>query len=144
MITIIATIKPHHLHNIRIGLKLWEVRKTAPNIPTPFRVLCCESGSAGQIKAEFICDYRRTYANYAHVNSIRIHGCGISLPVLPSECCLTEKEIREYAGNADYLHFLHISNMIDYCSTKGYYVRNISEFGLKHAPQSWQYLREVF
>ena len=132
MNTIIATIKPHHLRNIRVRLKLWEVRKTSPNIPTPFRVLCCESGSGGQIKAEFVCDEKivRHPALFTFTDTR-----------LARECCLTIKEINDYAGDKGIV-FWHISNMIDYCNTKGYRVRNISEFGLKRAPQSWQYLHE--
>ena len=59
METIIATIQPVHLGNIRSGKKLFEIRKTLPSpltIGHPVLCLCCESGSGGQIKAEFIID----------------------------------------------------------------------------------------
>ena len=55
MQTIIMTIKPYHLRNIRMGIKKGELRKSFPKIELPFRVLLCESGSGGQIKAEFTC-----------------------------------------------------------------------------------------
>lgn len=139
MTTVIATIKPHHLHNIRTGKKLWEVRKTAPNTPIPFKVLCCESGSGGQIKAEFVCDEIKfdkpsVFGGYATLDGLEV--------ALARESCLTQHEIDEYAGNKT-VKFWHISNMIDYCKTKGYRVRNIGEFGLKRAPQSWQYVHET-
>ena len=53
MLTIIATIKPVHLGNIRSGVKTQEMRKTSPK-GVPFRVLCCQSGSGGKILAEFV------------------------------------------------------------------------------------------
>ena len=63
-----------YLRKIRLREKTIEVRKTFPNkalttsndwklcerkglrLDTPFRVLCCESGSGGKIVAEFTCD----------------------------------------------------------------------------------------
>ena len=47
METIVLTVKPVHLHNIRTGCKLEEVRKSVPNKILPVRVLCCESGERG-------------------------------------------------------------------------------------------------
>lgn len=129
MITIIATIKPEHLDNIRSGKKKWEMRKNAPmTYGLDFRVLCCESGSGGQIKAEFICN---------HVTM----GREVPLEQLVKESCVTMDQAKRYAGGKK-LCFWHISKMIDYCSTKGHRVRNISEFGLTRAPQSWQYVKE--
>ena len=127
MITIIATIKPQHLDNIRSGKKHYELRKTVPNVELPFRVLCCESGSGGKIKCEFICD---------HV----LGGQGWRL-IKQDGTCLTTDQIRGYVGDG-YFYEWHISDMIDYCSTKGYRVRHISECGLTRPPQSWQYVKE--
>lgn len=56
--------------------------------------------------------------------------------------CLSIREILDYAGSIHPVYFWEISDMIDYCSTEGYSVRNISEFGLKWPPQSWQYVKE--
>ena len=39
--------------------------------------------------------------------------------------------------------FWDVNDMIDYCSTNGYRVRNVSEFGLKRAPQSWCYVEDT-
>lgn len=132
MKTIIATIKPIHLGNIRRGTKTIEVRKTYPNCNDVFKVLCCESGSGGQIKAEFMCNtiidlYPHIIVDYKHLK----------------ECCLTLDELKKYCGSRNILYGWKIDNMIDYCSTKGYRVRNISEFGLKRAPQSWKYVEDI-
>jgi len=127
MKTIIATIKPPHLDNIRSGKKCYELRKTVPNVELPFRVLCCESGSGGKIKAEFTVD--SVFSGIGFRNAI----C--------AGTCLDWGQLRDYIGDG-YFHEWHISNMIDYCSTKGYRVCHISEFGLTRPPQSWQYVKE--
>lgn len=125
MKTIIATIKPHHLGNIRRGAKTYEMRKTCPK-EFPFKVLCCESGSGGQIKAEFICDYAEKQFTD-------------DFPRIWEKVRVSELEALRYS-NGSRVYFWHITDMIDYCSTKGQQVRNISEFGLKRPPQSWQYV----
>lgn len=127
MQTIIATIKPIHLGNIRRGAKLYEIRKTCPK-EIPFRVLCCESGSGGQIKAELIVNRVKYGMPWDYIDEV-VHAC---VPM---------SDVIDYADEKD-IYFWEIANMIDYCSTKGYRVRNISEFGLKRAPQSWQYVKE--
>ncbi len=128
MKTIIATIKRQHLNNIRSGKKLFEMRKTCPK-EVPFRVLCCESGSGGQILAEFeVHDPKKGYP--------RLH------PLLVIAACVTGDDALTYARGRE-IWFWDIWNMIDYCSTKGYRVRNVSEFGLKRAPQSWCYVEEL-
>ena len=136
MRTIIATIKPYHLGNIRRGEKLFEVRKTAPESQFPVKVLLCESGSGGQIKAEFTMHHpERLFANEVKSGSERFRE-------LTRKACVTEPEAFLYLGNAKQLFFWDINDMIDYCSTKCYKIRNISEFGLKRPPQSWQYVDE--
>ena len=133
--TIIASIRTCMLHKIRIGEKKYEVRKNSPWCDPPFRVLLCESGSGGKIKAEFICDYVRC----AHIT----FDGKLALPVgiMPDDCCLLWHELSEYSGGKP-LYFWHVSEVVDYCSTKGQRVRNISEFGIRRPPQSWQYLNE--
>ena len=128
MLTIVATIKPVHLGNIRSGKKQQEMRKTCPKV-VPFRVLCCQSGSGGKILAEF-----EVYS------PVKVRP--LSLPAIVGEACVTMQEAEEYAGGKE-VWFWDVKNMIDYCSTKGYRVRNISEFGLKRAPQSWCYVEDM-
>lgn len=127
MLTIIATIKPQHLGNIQAGLKLYEMRKTCPK-DVPFKVLCCQSGSGGQILAEFTveCPMQVRHREW---------------PELIAGACVSLNEADEYSKGKQ-IWFWDINNMIDYCSDKGYRVRNISEFGLKRPPQSWCYVKE--
>lgn len=54
---------------------------------------------------------------------------------------LTLPELDSYIGGSSGAYGWCISEMIDYCTTKGQRIRNVSEFGLKRAPQSWQYTR---
>ena len=140
MTTIIATIKPQHLGNIRSGKKVYEIRKTAPKAELPIRVLCCESGSGGQIKCEFTID---------HIVEDSLDALYKRSPsILPFHnligTCLTVGELQNYVNRSltQPYYMWHITNMIDYCSAKGCRVRNISEFGLTRPPQSWQYMEE--
>lgn len=135
MRTIIASIRTCMLHKIRIGEKKYEVRKNSPWCDPPFRVLLCESGSGGKIKAEFVCDYVR--CGHIAPNGDLMLPVGIA----PKDCCLRLTELDAYSGGKP-LYFWHVSEVVDYCSTKGQRVRNISEFGIRRPPQSWQYLKE--
>lgn len=135
MRTIIATIKTAHLGNIRRGEKCFEVRKNAPSLEPPFRVLLCESGTSGMIKAEFVCDYVRCVHTDEYGTPIMVN------PVSPEACCLSMGQLVDYANNKP-LYCWHISQMVDYCNTKGRRVRHISEYGLKRPPRSWQYVKE--
>lgn len=145
METIIATIRPEHLRNIRSGKKKFEIRKTVPSplkIGQPVRCLCCESGSGGKIKAEFIIDK-------VHIETLdgllrRNDGIIYTWEYIEGTC-VQWKFLCDYMSNRQLqpIYFWHISNMIDYCNTKGYRIRNISEFGLKRPPQSWQFVKEA-
>ena len=134
MKTIIVTIKPCFLNDIRRGKKTIEIRKTAPE--PPFRVLCCESRSHGRITAEFVCNSVLPIVVFdngsiQHWNNHKLERAQISY-----------EEMARYIGYGKTGYAWQITDVIDYCSTTGHRVRNISEFGLKRPPQSWQYLRE--
>lgn len=131
MLTIIATIRPPYTSMIRLHKKLIEMRKTVPHDGMPFRVLVCESQSNGKIVCEFI--VRRWDEKFVHEldEDFIYRNIGVS-----------KKQAYEYA-NGKPLYLWYISDVIDYCNTKGYKVRHISEFGLKRPPQSWQYVKEV-
>lgn len=127
MLTIIATIKPQHLGNIRAGLKLYEMRKTVPK-DVPFKVLCCQSGSGGQILAEFVVECPM---------QVSVH----EWPELVRGACVFMHEAEKYAAGKE-VWFWDVNNMIDYRTTPGHKARNISEFGLTRPPQSWCYVEE--
>ena len=142
MTTIIATIKPYYARMIRTGKKKYEIRRNLPqNISQKvgekgqFRVLLCESGSGGKITGEFICDEWTWFYPYL------VDDSDAGKQFL-KDCCLEKWELVDYGKNHAQLCAWHIMEATDYCSTKGHRVRNISEFGLKRAPQSWQYVKE--
>ena len=128
MRTVILTIKPHHLHNIRTGRKTIELRKTRPTF-TPFLVLCCESGSGGQIKAQFWCD------------SVRAISPMIETKAIANEACVRDDELKTYAGGKT-IYAWKVSDVVDWTREKGYRIKNIRDFGLNHVPQSWCYVKE--
>ena len=138
MHTIIATIKTEHLNNITRGIKKFEIRKTFPTKErAPVRVLLCESGSGGFVKAEFVCDYVVQVTVFEdgaiqHWNNHELF-----------KACISYDEMANYIGHGKTGFAWHITQMIDYCSTKGRRVRHISEYGLKRPPQSWQYVKEA-
>lgn len=141
-ITIVATIKKPYLDKIRRGEKKWEVRKSTPLCrghgfaENPFRVLCCESGSGGLIKAEFT-----VVAVVGFLISSLLENPITSYEAeILRESCLTKEEVLKYAGVNAGLDFWEIHNMIDYVAENR--VRNISEVGLTRPPQSWQYVKE--
>lgn len=127
MKTIILTIKPEHLLNVRRRVKLREIRKTCPK-ELPFRALCCQSGSGGRIKAEFIVE-APIWAHPAEA------------PELVADSCISMTAAEKYADGKK-VAFWDVTNMIDYCTEEGYSVRNIAEFGLTRPPQSWCYVEE--
>lgn len=128
MRTIVATIKEEHLTNIRSGKKLYEMRKTCPK-ETPFRVLCCQSKSGGQILAEFVVQEP-------------IRALPRIWPALVRKACIPMSVADAYAGDGQ-VWFWDVNDMIDYCTTPGHRPRNISEYGLTRPPQSWCYVEEA-
>lgn len=91
-------------------------------------MLCCESGRGGQIKAEFVVESAERGRPWEFSDEVYA-------------ACISMKEAIEYANGKE-IYFWHITEMSDYCNTKGRKVRNISEFGLKRPPQSWQYVKD--
>lgn len=132
MTTIIASIKPHHLFDIRKGIKIWEVHKNIPKCELPFKVLCCDSGTNGEIKAEFIC-----FRYIAFVGNIS----GLNSKFL-DECCLSPKEFNEFKNN-NVLYLWRIDEMIDYEANNDK-KRNIRDYGLDLAPITWCYVKDEY
>ena len=123
MKTILASIKPEPLSRICNGEKLWEMRKHSPKPAPPFRVLCCESGSHGMIRASFICDAVVKYFPHEAKKELQ-------------ESCVLYESAVAYA-NGRKLHFWHISQFEVYDNHSAYH---ISVEGVTRPPQSWQYI----
>ena len=123
MKTILASMRPGPLSLICDFKKMWEVRKHSPKTGTPFRVLCCESGSHGMIKASFVCD--TIVKKYPHE----------ALTELEQSCVPYESAVA-YA-NGEMLHFWHISELKVYDDHCGFFTTDVD---VKRPPQSWQYI----
>lgn len=138
---VLMSLNPKWIELILQGIKKREVRKRAPLQRTPFKVyLYCTKGEEawmagvkgkrdsyqmnGMVCGEATCvsitEYSRPFGN-------NVYGT-----------CLTAKELYEYAGNVDKLCFMVLENPITYDKPK-----ELSEFGLKRAPQSWQYVKDT-
>ena len=141
---VIISIQPKWCELISEGVKTIEVRKTKPNIETPFKVYiyeCNWKGNSyyasrhkdrlGKVIGEFICD-----------KIIRVDCDSIapfdkeSRKYIDKETCLDREQLIKYSGFICPYGW-YISNLIIYDKPK-----ELTEFGLKRAPQSWQYIMQ--
>lgn len=95
MKAILQSIRPQHCANIAARIKKIEVRKTKPNIPTPFKmyIYCTVNGRTakerdrniftdlrGKVIGEYVCDY-------------------ITTDFLISDTCISVEDLEKYSGN---------------------------------------------
>lgn len=148
---ILISIRPKWCKLIADGKKTLEVRKTKPRCQLPFKAFIYESKStdksrltvyvdgnepacyykgSGKVIGEFICD--------------KIVDIGVPYPAYRQETdknilkqsCMTYMELHQYAkGKTVYGYY--ISNVVIYDEP-----RDLSDFCLKKAPMSWQYVKE--
>lgn len=139
---VLISIRPEWVEKILSGEKTLEVRKTRPNMETPFKVyIYCTAGnlsynykvnggmvcnvSGGKIAVgEFTCDNIATY-NYDYCPHPEIgmdYDCGDSWWEIDDEdlksACLSEKEFRYYAFGRKEMYGWHISNLKIYDAPK--------------------------
>lgn len=142
---VLISIRPEWAKKILSGEKTLEVRKTRPNMETPFKVyIYCTAGnlsykvnggmvcnvSGGKIVVgEFTCDNIATY-NYDYCPHPEIgmdYDCGDSWWEIDDEdlksACLAEKEFRYYAFGREEMYGWHISDLKIYDNPK-----QLSEF----------------
>ena len=137
---VLISIRPEWVEKILAGEKTLEVRKTRPNMETPFKVyIYCTAGnlsykvnggmvcnvSGGKIAVgEFTCDNIATY-NYDYCPHPEIgmdYDCGDSWWEIDDEdlksACLAEKEFRYYAFGREEMYGWHISDLKIYDTPK--------------------------
>lgn len=137
---VLISIRPEWVKKILDGEKTLEVRKTRPNMETPFKVyIYCTAGnlsykvnggmvcnvSGGKIAVgEFTCDNIATY-NYDYCPHPEIgmdYDCGDSWWEIDDEdlksACLSEKEFRYYAFGRKEMYGWHISDLKIYETPK--------------------------
>ena len=140
MTEILLSLKPQWWAKIASGEKTVEIRKTIPHNGSPFKVIVYETKEGrGKVIGEFVCDQIYQYSTG------NIGDQTISSEEIQKRSCLTYDELFKYENSAEskenciYLMGLygwHISALQIYDKPI-----NISDFGLKRAPQSWQYLK---
>lgn len=166
---VLFSVRPEWCRKIASGEKTIEVRKTAPNLATPYKgyLYCTLSGCnefirdvlrgdiaawnrenwglrKGNVWAEFICD-----ADIPLLFECSDPAALVTHYKVPGTC-LSDVEIMEYLGNGKQGHGLHISGLTIYDKP-----RELSEFatrkdcggfikwhGLTRPPQSWCYVEE--
>jgi predicted transcriptional regulator len=159
---VLISIRPKWVEKIASGEKTIEVRKTRPNLPTPFKayIYCSQGndarrlrGSWGKVIGEFTCD---------RIVPITYDGgrlwCPTNAAFSPATC-LSQAEIIAYIGDKGRCYGWHISDLRIYDAPKCLFEfwaerlcrRDPSVFGCgeccdcdKRPPQSWCYVLEDY
>lgn len=138
---VLMSLNPKWIELILQGVKKREVRKRAPLLRQPFKVyLYCTKGEEA-----WMAGIKGKYESYQMNGMV----CGEATCVSITEynrpfgncifgTCLTAKELYEYAGPNDKLSYMALEDPITYEKPVP-----LSAFGLKRAPQSWQYVEEI-
>ena len=137
MKAVLISIQPKWCTKIASGEKTIEVRKTKPNIATPFKCYIYETlgkyigrttkhEGVGKVIGEFVCDRIYQYASDLF-RSTPVEGVDISTEEMVKMSCLTAKELYEYEHSTEprenciYLvgvYGWHISNIVIYDEPK--------------------------
>ena len=121
MTEILISIQPKYCAKIMDLSKRWEMRKTRPKEPGPYRVFIYQTEGGGVI-GEFVCD-----------SFFPVEPDEFNKAIL-NDCQLTLKEALNYAeGKIVYLW--RIRSLVDYPKPK-----SLSAFGMEKPPQSWCYV----
>lgn len=155
MRAVLISIRPKWVHKIAtitdiinfdvIYQKRVEVRKTKPSIPTPFKcfIYCTESKPywkeikdltlyeyawLGKVLGEFICCKIDEYSWSNYEAEYRVNH------IEEQKLCLNQVDLINY-GKGKTLYGWHISDLKIYDKPK-----ELSDFGIKRPPQSWQYI----
>ena len=147
MKSILISIRPEFVAKILNGEKTIEIRKTAPKCDLPIDVyIYCTKGDyigrisnkyVGKVVAKFTLCEIENIGKYAYSFKDR------RFYELLGRACLTPEDLAEYAKITRYefekngmgLYAWHISDLQIFDKPK-----DLSEFGLAKAPQSWQYV----
>lgn len=160
---VLISIRPEWVEKILAGEKKMEVRKTRPNMETPFKcyIYCTKSGVAmgmwgkhGKVVGEFTCD---------KVTNLFSNSRFWLDEDYVLQTCLSAAEIRKYANGANGLYGWHISKLEIYDDPKqlnrfkpwnreckyndlGFAIPNCGtcqDCIVKKPPQSWCYVEEL-
>ena len=135
---VLISIRPEWCEFIKLGMKTIEVRKSRPNLDTPFKVYiyCTIHGCSflvggkhplmgnGMIIGEFVCDTFVTDRTFGHD------------PLFNGAACMSEVDAAVYSCQSP-IYGWHISDLVIYDKPK-----ELSDYSLKRPPQSWCYVEE--
>ena len=141
MKSIVISIRPKWVAKILRGEKKLEIRTTRPKQDAVVYIYCTKSSyighvsnkHAGKVVAKFTFKSMFSFAMYP---PIRGYDNG-SLEVITKSSCLDVDAIETYAAGQGVCYAWEICDLEVFKEPK-----DISEFGLKRPPQSWQYLKE--
>lgn len=136
MKAVLASIRPRHTANIKARKKSLEVRKTKPNIPTPFKVYVYETKDggegAGAVVCEFVCDYIfDIYTQWMAHDELPGGPIEtwlewddapeeyVTTKDIEAATCLTWEQIEQYMGAASEIYCWHISELKVYDVPRG-------------------------
>lgn len=136
--SVLISIQPEWCDLIKSGMKTVEVRKSRPNLDTPFKVYiyCTIHGCSflvggkhplsgnGMIVGEFVCDCIISHCEMQNADISEQQGC------------IKREKLLQYSNGKE-LYGWHISNLVIYDKQK-----NLSEFQITRPPQSWCYVEE--
>lgn len=137
---VMLSLRPEWAQKIFSGEKTREVRKRAPLLKHPYKVyVYCTKGG----------DPVRSQPKDSHTKPYEMNGtvCGECTCVSTVDytppwtnhllgTCLTAEALKDYAGNAGYLSYMAVENVVVYDKP-----RKLEDFGIDRAPQSWCYVR---
>ena len=135
---ILMSIHPKWVKLIMEGRKVFDVRKRAPLQKHPFKVYvyCTEKGEE-MYRAGVIGGFDSYRMNGTVCGEFTCTGTIEQHAPWPTEgTCLTAKELWAYAKTSDKLAYMVVEDAILYEKPK-----RLADFGVKHAPVSWVYLK---
>lgn len=138
---VLISIHPKWAGLILRGSKTMEVRKRTPIMKRQYKVyLYCTKGN----EAFWMAGVKGKYPSYKMNGKIVgeatcVGTVDLQKPFLStSRTCLTDKELNDYAGKSQKLSYMALKDPILYEEPK-----ELSEFGLSKAPQSWCYVNDL-
>ncbi len=129
MVTLLMSIRKEHVDDIKAGRKRSELRLRAPAQKPPYRVIVYEpktSGGSGKVELEFVCHLEHLHYGVDHAIGQVLDRACVSLSFL--------RRYLRYEGCP--FTEMFIGDLVVYDAP-----RDLSEYGVKRAPQSWMYLK---
>ena len=137
MEAVLLSIQKKYLDKILSGEKTIEIRKTRPNVSLPFTVFFYETAAddgAKRVLASGICDDIEVFRCIDNLTAFIAGSVTEQMETFSRVGCISQQDLYEYGRDCANLYGWHISHIqkLD-CA--------LSEYGIRKAPQSWQYIK---